>query len=225
MRKVQSCALAVVLSCLLVSPLAGQSAQRFSIQGSGLYASVYGGDYDEYGISNGIGFEGQLRFTPSALSIGAGFQYTKHSSPGGTIFFDDGSPPVGVSDWDGRLFGFFIEPRYVIPTRSVRFGPYISARLSMLKYEDDTNWQAQDGSVRGTASTSTDGLTVNGGGGVLVRLGPRVNMDLGVTYGYSNFDEYLVEFRSGSESVSDRVAAGSGSNIVVRLGFAIGLGG
>lgn len=226
MRMVKCLAGAVTASCLVAGLLPAQSAQRLSVQVSGLYASLYGGDYDEFEISDGMGIEGQLRYTPGALSLGAGFQYTIHTSPGGTIHFDDPSlPSVDVSEWDGALYGFFVEPRYVIALRSALYAPYLSGRLSLLRYEDDADWRTQDGSITGTMSTSTTGLTVNGGGGVLVRFGPRVNMDLGVTYGYSNFDEYEVIVRSGGDSEQAPPApAGTGSNIVVRLGLAIGLG-
>ena len=197
MRVVRWTAIAVGAACLLPGELDAQSAQRFSLQASGLYAALFGEAYE--GFDGGPGFEAQLRFTPGAFSLGVGYQYTSHQ------FLDD---PANL-----RLDGGFIEPRYVIIIGSNTFAPYIAARVSVLRQ----SYRA------GGFSGSTTGFTVNGGGGMLTRLSSRLNLELGVTYGYARFGEG--EARDPVTGLVVPFPNGPGSNLLVRAGLAIGIGG
>jgi hypothetical protein len=179
---------------VLAADLAAQSAQAISIQFSGLF---HGSVFDR--MQSGVGGEAQLRYTPGALSIGAGFQYTNHDWEIGTE--------------DIRLYGGFLEPRYRIHTGSNVIAPYLSARLSYLKI----------GFSGGDLSLDSSVLQVNGGGGLLYRLGPRVNLDLGATFGYNRSGNGTLSRESTGTAVP--VDESTGSNLVVRFGFAVGLGG
>jgi hypothetical protein len=182
---------------LAVDGAAAQTAQRFSVQASGLYAKLFGDAFANVG--RGLGGEAQLRYTPGALSIGAGFQYTDHDTP-------------ETSDATFHLYGGFLEPRYVIDVGSSTAFPYISTRFSILSQKitrpDGTGQEIE---------TSATGVTLNGGGGVLFRLGSRVNLDVGSTFGYTHFGD------AETEGSTNPNTSASGSNIVVRLGLALGL--
>ena len=93
-----------------MSTAAAQNAQRFSVQASVLYANLYGDAFANVG--RGLGGEAQLRYTPGALSIGAGFQYTDHDTP-----------ETAGSDASFHLYGGFLEPRYVIDVQPVSYEP------------------------------------------------------------------------------------------------------
>jgi len=177
--------------------LPAQSAQAISVQVSGLYSGVYGDVFS--GVRGGIGAEGQIRYTPGALSIGAGFQYTTHD--------------VSRQEEDIRFYGAFLEPRYRIHTGSNVVAPYISARFSLLKV----------GFSGGDLDLDSSFIQVNGGGGLLYRLGPRINLDMGATFGYDRLGSGTLTRKStgGTEPIS----AESGANLVLRLGFALGIGG
>lgn len=174
-----------------------QSAQAVSLQVSGLYNGLFGNVFD--GLNDGFGAEAQLRYTPGALSLGAGFQYTVHS--------------LDVFTENARLYGGFFEPRYRIHTGSNVVAPYLSARFSVLKM----------GFSGGDLSVSSTFIQLNAGGGLLYRLGPRVNLDLGATYGYDHLG--AGSFDSESNGTIANFPTRSGSNVVVRCGFAVGLGG
>lgn len=175
-----------------------QSAQRWSAQGSILMVSPSGDAYE--GLGSGVGFELQARYTPSAFSLGAGYQRSSHD-----LDFDDGtSESVALS-------GPFIEPRYVIDVGSMSYAPYVAGRLAFL---------TQSLEISGI-SASASGTQVNFGGGVLVRLSPRVNLDLGATYGVINFDDVVVE--SGGQSYTFDGTSGSGQNLVLRAGVTVGI--
>jgi hypothetical protein len=187
------------LPCLLVaaatlSPLSAQSARPFSLQASGLFAALLGEAYDN--LKGGLGVEVQLRRTFGRGSVGAGIEFTEHQ-----LEFPTDANPVA------RL-GPFVEPRLVIPTASNSVAPYLSARLALLKisYRDKSTDVFQ----------SATGYTVNGGGGMLVRLGPRVNLDLGATFGHTRFGNL-------TSSGGSTTALGSGSNLIFRTGFTLGL--
>ncbi len=186
-----------------VASLSAQSAQRWSIQASAISVGAQGEAYE--GLSGGAGIEAQVRLTPSIWSFGAGFQFSTH-----TLDF-------GGDTEDVTLTGVFIEPRRILDMGSEKFAPYISARLSFLQ-------QALEVPVNGTTiSASASGTQVNGGGGILFRLSPKVNLDVGATYGLINFGDVEVS-AAGLGSTTVEGSSGSGSNLVLRLGVAIGLG-
>ena len=176
--------------------LRAQSAQAISLQLSGLYNGLFGTVFQ--GLNNGAGAEAQIRYTPGALSIGAGFQYTVH----GLDAFTE----------NARLYGGFVEPRYRIHTGSNVIAPYISARFSVLKM----------GFSGGDLSVSSTFIQLNGGGGLLYRIGPRLNLDLGATSGYNRLGAGT--FDSETRGPLRTFPARSGSNVVVRVGFAVGVG-
>jgi hypothetical protein len=180
---------------LLWGNLEAQSAQPYSLQASGLYKAILGGLFTN--LQDGLGAEGQFRYTPGALSIGAGFQLTHHELENRTD--------------DARLYGGFIEPRYRIYAGSNVVAPYASARLSILKmgFTDDD------------LSLSSIFMQLNGGGGLLIRLGPRFNLDVGASFGYNRMGGGTLTSKLSGTAVP--VTSTSGSNAVFRLGLVIGL--
>jgi hypothetical protein len=201
-QHIRSAVAATGAAILFVAESQAQSAQPISLQVSGLYNTVDGDVFDN--LNNGFGAEAQIRYTPGALSIGAGFQYTEH-----------GRPPVGVNPPDVRLYGGFVEPRYRIHTGSYVIAPYLSARFSLLKASFEG----------GELSLSSTFMQLNGGGGLLYRLGPRFNLDVGATFGYNRRSKGTLS--SNGQPITDPpcCAPASGTNLVVRLGLAVGIGG
>ena len=197
--------LPLTAAVVMATPLQAQSAQAISLQVSGLYNGLYG---DVFGaFKNGIGGEAQIRYTPGALSVGAGFQYTAHGRKPAAI------DPEPV---DASLYGGFIEPRYRIHTGSNVIAPYLSTRFSLLK----------PGFDGGSLSFSSTFIQLNAGGGLLYRLGARFNLDLGATFGYNHQGGgTLSGVTSNGTPVNQRVNSDSGTNLVIRLGVAVGLGG
>lgn len=195
--RAQVVALAGCAALWMPLALEGQSAQRVSLQASALFAGLFGKAYG--GIGDGIGAEAQIRVTPGVLSIGAGVQLSRHSLASSS------------SGDDATLWGGFLEPRLRIPTGSTTVAPYLSARLSYLRFG------LSSGSVTGTSG----GATINGGGGLLIRLASRVNLDLGATYGYTDFGDLSLKNKGTGQIITTEL--GTGSNIVVRSGLTFGL--
>ncbi len=177
------------------SDLEAQSAQPFSLQVSGLVSGVLKDVF--VGLKHGVGAEAQLRYTPGALSVGAGFEFTIHE--------------LEERSENARFYGGFIEPRYRIHAGSNVVAPYVSARFAVLK----VGFSGEDLSLTSTF------LELNGGGGILVRLGPRINLDAGATLGYNRLGKGLLKSQVDTEGV--RVTPQSGSNLVAHVGLAIGL--
>ncbi|MCC6928156.1 MAG: outer membrane beta-barrel protein [Gemmatimonadaceae bacterium] len=187
----------------LPTAAAAQSAQRYSVQASGIFVGTFGEAYD--GLKSGVGLEAQFRITPSAWSYGFGLQGSSHK-------FDDAT----LGEETVTLSGIFFEPRRVLDVGSSQFAPYLSARLAFLQ-------QSLDLDVNGTAvSASASGAQVNGGGGVLIRLSPKVNLDLGATYGLIKFSDVEVDI-AGVGKTKVEGSSGNGSNLVLRAGLAIGI--
>ena len=186
-----------VLGASLGGNLEGQSAQPFSLQVSGVVSGVLGEVF--IGLQNGVGAEAQFRYTPGALSVGAGFQFTIHELEDRTE--------------SAHFYGGFVEPRYRIHAGSNVVAPYISARFAVLK----VGFSGEE------LSLSSTFLELNGGGGILVRLGPRVNLDLGATLGYNHLGKGTLVRQVGGTRVTVPVTSRSGSNLVTHLGLAIGL--
>lgn len=199
MRHRFSLATLIAAACI-TTPLIAQSAQRWSIQASGLYVGVFGKAYD--GLDNGIGGELQVRVTPSLWSYGVGLQYSSH----------------GLSRSQGNsiaLGGVFFEPRRVFDVGSAKYAPYTSARIAYLQQSAD---------LGNNATLSASGFQGNVGGGVLTKLSPRVNLDLGITLGAIRFGDAEVK-QNGRRVGTFSGTSGTGQNVVVRAGLAIGLGG
>jgi hypothetical protein len=207
MRRILTVVLAGCAFSLGAHQAQAQTAQRISIQGSGLFTGLFGNAFKE--IKDGVGAELQLRFTPGAWSIGGGLQYTQHNMK---------SPDVAAVFTKVKLLGFFVEPRYVIDAGSERFAPYLSARLAYSRMTLTIASEFRDILQIGKPS----GPTVNGGGGVLVRLSSRANLDIGATYGYTRFN--TIGFTIQGEAPQN-LALGSGTNLVGRIGLAVGIGG
>jgi hypothetical protein len=197
MTRLRRLSMALAMSAAAGGDLPAQSAQPISLQVSGLYNGVFGQVFT--GLEDGVGGEAQLRYTPGALSIGAGFQYTAHE--------------LENREEDARLYGGFVEPRYRIHAGSNVVAPYLSARFSVLKV----------GFSGGALSLSSAFIQLNGGGGLLFRVGSRVNLDVGGTFGYDRLGGGTLRNRATGSAVP--IEPGSGSNIVARLGLALGLGG
>lgn len=207
MRSIQAMAVAAAGAVVLGGGAAGaQTAQRVSIQASGLFAGLFGSAFDE--IKSGFGGEAQIRFTPGAWSIGGGVQYTIHKTSGDA---ESVIPKV-------KLAGIFVEPRYVIDAGSQSFAPYLSARLAVSQMSFTLADQFQGLGINIDKPT---GPTINGGGGVLVRLSNRANLDVGATFGYTRFKDIVISGGGQSETVQ----VGSGTNLVFRVGLAFGIGG
>jgi hypothetical protein len=197
--------LAVAALALAADAVQAQTAQRWSLQLSGISVGAQGEAYE--GLSNGVGMEAQVRMTPSVWSFGAGLQYSAHTLDfGGQL----GEETV-------TLTGLFIEPRRIFDVGSASFVPYASGRLSFLQ-------QAVELDANGTTVEATaSGAQLNAGGGLLFRMTPRVNLDLGATYGLINFGDVEVNVPGIGRTTVDG-SSGSGSNLVSRVGVAIGLG-
>lgn len=185
-----------------------QSAQRWSVQASGLHVGVFGDAYE--GLKAGLGAEVQLRFTPGVWSFGIGGQASSHGTTG-----------EGFDGQTVMLQGAFIEPRRVIDIGSSRVAPYLSARLAYLQQTID--FTLSDGVSVLDVNAEASGAQVNAGGGLLVRISPRVNLDLGATYGVIRFGDVIVNVPGfGQSNVAG--TSGTGQNLVLRAGLAIGLG-
>ena len=193
MRLRTAVALVIISGVLPVTTFA-QSAQRWSVQVSGLYANLSGDAYNSF--NSGAGAEAQARYTTrTGFSFGAGWQYTSHTITG--------------LNKNATLQGPFFEPRYTfVLGDNEAFFPYASGRFSYLeqKYSDS-----------GITATATGG-TYNAGGGVLIRLGSTVNLDLGATAGFTNFGD-----ASFNGQKFNGAPTGSGTNFILRAGLSFGL--
>lgn len=183
---------AVATIGLLPTIALAQSAQPYSVQFSALGSVPFGGGLTT--VQPGPGWEAQLRYNPGAVSLGVGVEQTFHDLD-------------GFANRTVTLLGGFFEPRYVVDVGSDSAAPYLSGRIAVSSISVE----------EGPSSATATGFTLNGGGGVLVRLGSRTNLDLGASVGYKKLGQ--ADFGT---SVFDM---GNGANLIARVGLAIGLGG
>ena len=185
---------ALTLVVVVAAQGSGQSVSNWTIQVSALGVGLSGGAYA--GVRPGGGAEAQLRWAwDNGWSLGGGAQFSHHTM----------NTFQGTID----LVGPFVEPRYVPDIGAGRYLPYLAARLSLLRQ------QLRSGTVSGSAS----GGTANLGGGILVELNRRMNLDLGMTAGYTEFGAFTL--RDRNQSVSG--PTGSGTSVVVRVGIGVAL--
>lgn len=182
----------VALVCLALGGLSGtangQSQQRWGIQGSGALVFPTTAETD-FQNNTRLGWEIQLRYTFSRFSLGAGYQRaTVYKLDTGTF---SGSVSVG-----------FLEPRYVVTAKD-RLALYVAGRLGASKLLCDPKDDCAEQSLQ---------LAVGGGGGVLVKLGNRVSVDLG--------SQYFATRYTNAPEVGGTTSAGY---VLARLGLSVGL--
>ncbi len=160
MRRLQWLVVLVLLALPDASP--AQSAQRLSLQGSGalLFGSRLEGAFQG---KTRLGYEAQLRYTASRLSVGAGYQRATVYS----FVADD-------VEFSAALSLGFLEPRYVVAAGN-RAAAYVAGRLGYGALTCSETCNSDDGYV-----------TYGGGGGILVRLSGRSALDIGGQYFTSN---------------------------------------
>jgi hypothetical protein len=213
MRRLASVRAVIVWLALGTAALPAQTAQPISIQLSGLYEGLSGDAFED--VRPGTGVEAQLRYTRGAWSVGLGYQLLEHRYRYCALPTSSGAC---LADIVGRIrgSGIFFEPRYVFDAGSDVYAPYVSGRFSIVKQSDKGD-PLYDFSVTGSSA--------NGGGGVLFRLTPRINFDIGGTVGYTRFTRYRAVDRQTGAVISGSTGGASGSNFVLRVGVAIGIGG
>ena len=176
-----------------IVPVRAQSAQPWSVQASAVASAHRLGTT---GDASGLGFEIQLRYTPrSVWSLGGGFQASSHRRGGESLV---------VSEW-------LLEPRYTIDIGSDRLAPYVAGRVALLQETSTLFTTAFQ-----TAQFHSSGAALAGGGGLLVRTSPRVNLDLGLSFNVQSF----ADAHSGAATATFSTFEGW----VARVGAGIGFG-
>lgn len=185
--------LAVVTAFLACGPVL-LHAQSFSFSGAGLYATLSGSDFD--GIDAGLGGELQFRYhAATGFSIGGGLQYTSHGVD-------------GISENFG-VRGFFADVRYAFQNQSSSsITPYLGARAVLTHYSISSS--GTDVTASGTAFGPT--------GGILIRLAPTTQLDVGIAWFSVHFGDAEVNGTAQPDTDS------SGSSLALRAGVVIGFG-
>ena len=142
--------------------VAAQTAQRWSVQLSALGVELTSVDANNQ-LRFGGGIELQARYNPSALSIGLGFQTTRHRLQNDVL----------ARSLTVTYTGGFIEPRLILGSLGDFLAFYAAARFMVLSAKFE---------VTGV-ETKVDGAAIAGGGGVLIRITDRINAELGATAG------------------------------------------
>lgn len=162
MRLVTRLLTAAVLAGIPGPALVGQSLQRLSVQVSG--ALVFPtSEVTDFDYSTRLGWEGQLRYTFSRFSLGAGYQRS-------TVY------KVETPSLSGAVSVGFVEPRYVVGASS-RLALYLAGRAGVGSLVCDPP-DCADQSLE---------VVLGGGGGVLVQASQRLAVDLGVQFFTTRF--------------------------------------
>lgn len=184
-----------IVPLLFCSPLRAQTDQPFSVQVSGTALWTAEGRGTRGGWDPGV--EGQIRWTRSAWSLGAGVQFT---SSAGMQLLDRGN----FFESHASTLGFFLEPRYVVAVFGDRMGLYFFGRMTLARISEDVSGTrdvvGDDFMFTGEQEAFSLEATVTGfeadlGPGLLIRLTSRVNVDLGFRVGFGTWGnpELMVE--------------------------------
>ena len=177
---------AVVLVALVPSRTVAQSLQRLSIQGSGaaVFPTSTSSDFQN---DTRLGWEGQLRYTFSRFSLGAGYQRS-------TVY------KLQDLEFSASVPVIFLEPRYVAAaSSSVAF--YLAGRVGVgsLECSPSTDCVEQDME-----------LAYGGGGGLLFALSERIAVDLGSQYFTTRFTPSVSSAKTWSGYVLARLGLSIG---------------
>lgn len=190
MQSYRVVAVTAFLACVPVS----LPAQGFSFGASGMYAALNGADFN--GVNAGLGGDLQFRYHAArGFSIGAGVQYTSHG-------VDGFSENYGVR-------AFFADARYAFERpSSPSVTPYLGARVGL----------AHLGISSGGTDLTANGTALGPAGGMLIRLTPTTQLDVGIVWFAVHFGNYSL---NGSEQANTDT---NGSALALRAGVTIGFG-
>jgi opacity protein-like surface antigen len=189
--KIQGTFMTVALLAAAAVPAAAQSVPKFSLEPAAYYATVSGDDFE--GIDAGMGFDVQGRVKFTALSLGLGWQRSTH---GNEVFSED----ITAS-------GFFVEPRYEIPS-AASIKPYIGARLGRVTQSIEV-----DG-----VEVSSSGFSYGAGVGIVMPLAGSVKLNTSANYNRLSYGNFEV---NGSEEPDTET---SGTSLVLRVGVSLSFG-
>jgi Outer membrane protein beta-barrel domain len=189
--KIQGTFMTVALLAAAAVPAAAQSVPKFSLEPAAYYATVSGDDFE--GVDAGMGFDVQGRVKFTALSLGLGWQRSSH----GNDFVDEN---INSS-------GFFVEPRYEIPS-AASIKPYIGARLARV-----TQSLEAEGS-----ELKSSGFAYGAGVGIIMPLAGTVKLNTSANYNRVSYGNAEVD---GSEIQDTDL---SGSSLVLRVGVSLSFG-
>jgi hypothetical protein len=206
-------ALVAICSLFVASRTATAQADRLSLQGGAIYQRFTGNLKSQ--TDPGYGYEGQVRYSGYAWSLGIGVDYVEHQR---TLTSFVGTPPaVVVSTADANFVGVFVEPRIGLGDRRRAIQPYFLIRAGYGRAKPKFD---ESGSGAITGESKVTALTWNGGVGVLMRLFGPVSADVGVSGG-------LAKWRGDGDSNGGALTFGSGTtttgNVLARAGVSIAL--
>jgi hypothetical protein len=164
-----------------------------SLEGSVLYNTFQGRDFRN--VNDGGGFEAQANIGVGAFSLGGGYLRTTHSI-------------TGIAE-DAVQSGPYLEPRLALPFYYTNFTPYLMGRVARITHRVDTSLGERE----------STGTSVGGGVGMLVRLTPGVQLNMGLLY--SSFR--LGRIEQGGTTVTG--SGGDGTTLGFRAGLSLGGGG
>ena len=167
---------AFLVPLILCSSLSAQTDQ-LSLQASGVAAVSNGATSPRNPFEFGV--EGQLRLTEGAGSVGLGVRATS---------FERAEDEINDSlSWDASSLGFFVEPRFVVGVLGDRVSLYVLGRLASDRLSANESGFRSDGLGSSPVAYSVEGSLTSFAGylgsGLLIRLTPHVNLDLGSVEG------------------------------------------
>jgi hypothetical protein len=185
-------ALALPAQAQQIIPRAPRTAKPvFALEGNLLYSRLGGRDY--HGTEDGVGFDAQATLGVDAFALGGGYLRTTHAAPSGS---------------DITMQGFFIEPRIALPFYYENFTPYILGRVTRVNERREVSGGTRE--AWGTA--------LGGGGGLLVRLVPGLQLNMALTYN---------AMRLGDAKLAGQRLTGTstrGNSVGFRAGMSLGYG-
>jgi hypothetical protein len=152
-----------IATILVAAPAQGQSLQRVSAQVSGALVFPTSAETD-FQNDTRLGWEGQLRYTFSRFSLGAGYQRS-------TVYKLQGA------SFSGAVSLGFLEPRYVVAASSA-VALYVAGRVGVGSLICDPSDDCAEQDLE---------PTFGGGGGLLFQVGQRLAIDLGSQFFSTQF--------------------------------------
>lgn len=223
--------LAFLFSLLILIPIYGQIPNPVSLEiGGGIGYVVPAGDYGgttmdyysgtKYGLSNGLNFQGKIRFGIIGLNLVGELDYASLSNSGNS------EPGQGKIDVSQKVLSLKLGPEFKLSFPVIPFTPYLGANIAYNHFSGDVTFQGVSRISSATysmESTSRIGLGISGG--ALFKLS-GFTLDIGVQYNFLNLfgkkwqdvnpivNQRLDSYLALNDDVDPAYAAGSDTNII-----------
>ena len=135
----------------------------------------------KYGLSTGYNIHGKARFGVLGFALVGGVDYASLSNSGNS------EPGIGKVEVNQKILSLKVGPEFNINIPLSPVKPYLDVTIAVNRFSGETTFQGVSKVSSATyVVESVTRIGLGAGGGVVISLGPLLNLDIGLHYNLMN---------------------------------------